>query len=106
LCTPLEIEERISYQEGIDSPNHKEWMVAIRNEIDSMVINRVWELVNLPPQRKSIKSKWVFKIKRWEHGLIDKFKTHLVVKGSTKIEGVDYEETFSPMVRFASFAYS
>jgi len=49
LCTPLEIEEPTSFQEAIDSSNHKEWMKAMRDEMDSMVRNKVWELVDLPP---------------------------------------------------------
>ena len=102
LCTPLEVEEPTSYQEAIDSPSHKEWMDAMRDEMDSMARNKVWELVDLPPQRKSIGNKWVFKIKRRADGSIDKFKARLVAKGFTQIEGVDYEETFSPVVRFAS----
>ena len=102
LCTPLEIDEPTSFQEAIDSPNHKEWMEAMRDEMDSMARNKVWELVSLPPRRKSIGNKWVFKIKRRADGSIDKLKARLVVKGFTQIEGVDYEETFSPVVRIAS----
>jgi len=49
LCTPLEIEEPTFFQEAIDSPNHKEWMEAMRDEMDSMARNKVWELVDLPP---------------------------------------------------------
>jgi len=45
----LEIEESTSYVEAIDSPNHKEWMDAVRDELDSMARNEVWELVDLPP---------------------------------------------------------
>jgi len=58
LCAPLEIEEPTSFQEAIDSPNHKELMEAIRDEIDFIVS------VDLPPGRKSIGNKWVSKIKR------------------------------------------
>jgi len=50
LCSPLEIDEPTSFQEAIDSPNSKEWMDAMRDEIDSMMRNQVWELVVLPPQ--------------------------------------------------------
>jgi len=85
LCIPLEIEEPTSYQEAIDSPNHKEWMDAIRDEMDSIARNKVWELVDLPPQRKYIENKRVFKIKRQVDGSINKFKGRLVAKGFTKL---------------------
>jgi len=99
LCTPLEIEEHTSFQKAIDSPNHKEWMEAMRDEMDSMARNKVWELVDLLFGRKSIRNKWVFKIKHRTDRLIDKFKARLVAKVFTQIEWVDYEETFPPMVR-------
>ena len=80
-CTPLEVEEPTSYQEAIDSPSHKEWMDAKRDEMGSMARNKVWELVDLPPQRKSIGNKWIFKIKCRADGSIDKFKARFVAKG-------------------------
>ena len=68
---PLEVEKPTSYQEAIDSsPNHKEWMDTMRDEMNSMARNKVWELVDFPPQRKSIENKWVFKLKYQADGLI------------------------------------
>jgi len=49
MCTHLKIEEPTSYQEAIDSPNDKEWIDIMRDEMDSMARNMVWELVDLPP---------------------------------------------------------
>jgi len=77
-------------------------MDTMKDEMDSMARNKVWELVDFSPQRKSIGNKWVFKIKSQADGSIDKFKARLVTKGFTQIVGIDYEETFSPVVRFAS----
>jgi len=102
LCTPLEVDEPTFFQEAVDSPNYKEWMDAMKDEMDSMARNKVWKLVNLPSQRKSIKNKWIFKIKRQADGSIDKFKARLVAKDIIQIEGIYYKETFSPVVRFAS----
>jgi len=70
--------------------------------MDSMTRNKVWELVDHPPGHKPIRNKWVFKIKHRGDGSINKFNARLVAKGFTQIEGIDYEETFSPMVRIAS----
>ena len=60
-------------------------MDAMRDEMDLMIRNKVWKLVDLPPQYKSTRNKWVFKIKRRANGSIDKFKARLVAKAFTRL---------------------
>jgi len=70
-------------QEAIDSSNHKEWMEAMRDGMDSMARNKIWKLVDLPPWHKLIANKWVFKIKHRVDGSIDNFKARLMAKRFT-----------------------
>jgi len=59
-----------------------------------MARNKVWKLIDLPPQCKSIGNNWAFKIKCRADGSIDKLKSRLVVKGFIQIEGIDYEDIY------------
>src|SRR5258708_35430909 len=65
--------------------------------MDALLKNDTWELVNLPPGCKAIKSKWVFKLKA-----DGRFHARLVAKGFTQIPGIDYDETVSPVAHFQS----
>ena len=88
--------------EAFSCPAKGEWIKAMEEEMASMRSNHVWELVDLPKGRKTIRNKWVLKIKRKADGSIERYKARLVAKDYTLQEGIDCEETFSPVVRFTS----
>ena len=67
-----------------------------------MYSNQVWDLVKVPNGIKPVGCKWVYKRKRGIDGKVETFKASLVVKGYTQKEGVDYEETFSPVAMLKS----
>ena len=85
-----------------DALTNQDWVDAMKGEIDSLHDNSVWELVQLPEGRKPVGSKWVFKVKTNADGSIGRCKARLVAQVYSQKEGLDYDETFSPVVRSES----
>ena len=89
-----------SVDEVNSSPDKHKWRRAIEKEMASLQSNEVWELVELPPNRRIIGSKWVFKRKVDADGEVERYKARLVAQGRSQRFGLDYEETSSPVFRF------
>lgn len=65
--------------------------------LNSLKDNNTWKIVELPPNKRVIGCKWVYKTKFNPDGSLDKYKARLVTKGYTQVEGMDYTETFAPV---------
>jgi len=75
------------------------WRRAMEEELRSIEENRTWTLTELPQGQRAIGLKWVFKVKRDEHGAVVRHKARLVVKGYAQRHGIDYDEVFAPVAR-------
>lgn len=72
------------------------------NEINSLEVNKTWTIEELPEGKKAIGCQWVFRIKHRSDGSIERYKARLVVLGNRQVDGVDYGETFTPVVKMTT----
>ncbi|GJW70144.1 retrovirus-related pol polyprotein from transposon TNT 1-94 [Tanacetum coccineum] len=91
--------EPVTYSEAIKD---KRWRSAMDSEIEALEQNKTWTIEKLPPNKKAIGCKWVYKIKYKSDGTIERFKARLVILGNHQVVGVDYSETFTPVAKMVA----
>jgi hypothetical protein len=85
-----------------EAERHAAWHAAMQLEMDAVEKNHTWELADLPRGHSVITLKWVFKLKRDEAGGIVKHKARLVARGFVQREGIDFDDTFTPVAQMES----
>ena len=86
--------------------DRKQWEQAIKEEIDSLLINNTWTFMSKPVNKNIVDCKWVFAIKNDEFGNPIKYKARLVARGFSQEYLMDYNETFAPVARISSFRFT
>ncbi|KAM3955568.1 uncharacterized protein ACR2FA_010514 [Aphomia sociella] len=95
----IEVIEPVTYEEAVTCNDKEKWQNAIQEELQSHKECKTWKLVERPENKQTVGCKWVFKVKQSVDNTV-KYKARLCAKGYSQQPGIDYEETFSPTVRF------
>lgn len=101
MCVEDFTSEQITIQDALTGPEKEHWCSAMQEELKSFRDNDTWELVDRPSEGTVVKNKWVFKKKCDSSGNV-RYRARLVAKGFTQIKGMDYNETFSPVLRYST----
>ena len=89
-----------SYQEVLNSEDSEKWLATSQEEFNGLTEMGVWKLVDHPSDHKTIKCRWTYVLKS-----DGRYKVRLVTKGYTQVQGIDYKEYFSLVVRYESIRY-
>ena len=87
-------------RDALNGPYGEEWLKSMQSEFNSLLKNHTWDLTELPKGQVAIGCRWVYAVKRDKEGKVTKLKSRLVAKGCSQRFGVNYYETFSPVVRY------
>ncbi|KAH9099084.1 hypothetical protein LEN26_016347, partial [Aphanomyces euteiches] len=100
MAPPVDVPQ--SHREAMAMKDHYEWAKAEQTELQQLREAGTWKLVDLPPGRKSIGSRWTYAKETNAAGEVVRYKARLVCKGFSQVQGVDYLDTFSPVVKMTT----
>ena len=98
----------LTYAEAMASKDAENWKIAIKEEISNLENHETFEVVDrekLPTGYTPIGCKWVFKVKLNPNRTVERYKARLVAQGFTQKYGIDYEETYAPVMQMTSFRW-
>ncbi|KAL6193395.1 hypothetical protein ACLB2K_034479 [Fragaria x ananassa] len=102
LSCAASIHEPIEPKSYRVASEQKEWQEAMIEEVEALQSQGTWVLVPKPVDKNIVGCKWVYKLKKNADGTISRCKARLVAQGFSQTEGLDYTETFSPIVRHST----
>jgi hypothetical protein len=95
----VEINEPRSVTEALIGTHAENWLLAMKEELTNLEENEMWDLVKRPTNQKVIGCKWLYALKKNELGEVVKFKSRVVALGYHQSYGVNFQETYSPVMR-------
>ncbi|XP_074347313.1 uncharacterized protein LOC141686159 [Apium graveolens] len=88
-----------TYKQAITDPL---WCTTMQAELNALELNQTWKIVDLPPNKRVVGCKWIYKVKYNTDGTLDRYKARLVAKGFTQTQGVDFFQTYAPVAKMTT----
>ena len=95
----------LTYQEAISGNDSAAWIAAMDEGTSQINKQGTWKLAELPKGQKAVRCKWVYTAKRASQNRITRHRARLVAKGFTQQKGINYEEVFSPVVKYSTIRF-
>lgn len=103
MCTSNNLPgpEEVDLSEALNGPEAEQWKLAMREELQSFEYNDAWELIDIPSDTSIVQCKWVFHKKLDVNDKV-RYRARLVAKGFSQRSGIDYVDTFAPVVKHST----